>query len=493
MVSTVATLSDTNRGIKDRMLSAYKLWFVLSILVGLLGAAVVVVRGINESNLGPMMLTGDVSQTAMQIEAVTSRLWMQLFLFSMSFAKLGIVSAIYVSIKNIRARRGINGAGASTPFYEKFYKVAPIIGSEIQTLNVFVISVLWVIFASVMISAQYAGDTAVFASAAERFLGAAVVPFEFFGASFSLVGIAFALAAYAAEPKGDETRKRVLPAGLLGFSWLAFILGLTGFLVLFPLRAYAIAVIIAGPSTANFAEAMKIDAVLNLVTEQWMFIGVGGLFLIWGLWLWQIAQKDHASCCVGKTFWASRLVPALAVAGFLVVVGNFVTSLVGIAPTIDVVEARLAGVSPGPTLLTERSFFIVTAMAKMFGVGIMLAAIGFGSMGFLSYARLGLHGDRPQAFRSRTTWQNWAVIVPGLAIVAAVTIPVTIWLVNVMPQWAPVIMMGAPGEMFPGFQQAFLDFRLMVSVAAGAMMLGLVMAFLGAFAYKLSAVKAWAS
>ena len=90
------------------MLSAYKLWFVLSILTGLLGAAVVVVRGINESNLGPMMLTGDVSQTAMQIEAVTSRLWMQLFLFSMSFAKLGIVGAIYVSIKNIRAKRGVN-------------------------------------------------------------------------------------------------------------------------------------------------------------------------------------------------------------------------------------------------------------------------------------------------------------------------------------------------------------------------------------------------
>ena len=62
-----------------------------------------------------------------------------------------------------------------------------------------------------------------------------------------------------------------------------------------------------------------------------------------------------------------------------------------------------------------------------------------------------------------------------------------------MPQWAPVIMMGAPREMFPGFQQAFLNFRLMVSVAAGAMMLGLVMAFWVAFAYKLSAVKAWAS
>ena len=56
-----------------------------------------------------------------------------------------------------------------------------------------------------MISAQYAGDTAVFAVSAERFLGAAIVPFEFFGASFSLAGIIFALATYAAEPKGDET------------------------------------------------------------------------------------------------------------------------------------------------------------------------------------------------------------------------------------------------------------------------------------------------
>ena len=85
------------------------------------------------------------------------------------------------------------------------------------------------------------------------------------------------------------------------------------------------------------------------------------------------------------------------------------------------------------------------------------------------------------------------MIVPGLALIAAVTIPVTIWLINSMPQWAPVIMMGAPGEMFPGFQQAFLNFRLIVSVAAGGMMLGLVLTFLGAFAYKLSAVKAWTS
>lgn len=295
------------------------------------------------------------------------------------------------------------------------------------------------------------------------------------------------------NPTAMKAEKRVLPAGLMGFGWLSFILGMSGFLVLFPLRAYAIGTIISGPSTANFAGAMKIDAVLNLVTEQWMFIGVGGLFLIWGLWLWQIATKDHANCCVGRTFWASRIVPAIAITGFLVVVGNFVASLVGISPTIDVVNARLAGESPGATLLTERSFFIATAMIKMFGVGMMLAAIGFGSMGLLSYARLGIHADRPQAFRSRTTWQNWAVIVPGLALVAAVTIPVTIWLIDLMPQWAPVIMMGAPGEMFPGFQQAFLNFRLIVSVAAGGMMFGLVLAFLGAFAYKLSAVKAWAS
>ena len=493
MQSAVETDLGTKRGIKDRMLSAYKLWFVLSIVAGLLGVVVIVIRGINETNLGPMMLTGNVSQTAMQIEAVTSRLWMQLFLFSMSFAKLGIVSAIYVSIKNIRAKRGVSVEGANTPFYEKFFKVAPIIGSEVQTLNVFVVSALWAIFATVVISAQYSGDTAVFASAAETFLGAAVVPFEFFGASFSLAGIVFALAAYAAEPKGNETERRILPSGLMGFSWLAFILGLTGFLVLFPLRAYAIGTIISGPATANFAGAMKIDAVLNLVTEQWMFLGVGGLFLLWGIWLWQIARKDHAHCCLGKTFWASRIVPALAITGFLIVVANFAASLAGIFPTIDVANARLAGESPGPALLTERNFFIVTAMIKMFGVGMMLAAIGFGSMGLSSYARLGIHADRPQIFRSKTAWQNWAVIVPGLALVAAVTVPVTIWLIDLMPQWAPVIMMGAPAEMFPGFQQRFLDFRLIVSVAAGGMMLGLVLAFLGAFAYKLSAVKAWAS
>lgn len=72
MQSAVDTTLVTKRGIKHRMLSVYKLWFVLSIITGLLGTVVIVILGLNESYLGPMMLTGDVSQNAMQIEAVTS-------------------------------------------------------------------------------------------------------------------------------------------------------------------------------------------------------------------------------------------------------------------------------------------------------------------------------------------------------------------------------------------------------------------------------------
>ena len=231
------------------MLSAYKLWFTLSVLAAVIGTIIVIVRTINESSLGPQMLAGSPSQTAMQIEAITSRLWMQFFLFSLSFAKLGIASAIYVSIRNIRAKRGVAVESTNTPFYEKFYKISPIIGSEIQTINVFVVSALWAIFGSIVVGAQFAGATATFAANADRFLGAAVIPFEFFGASFSLAGLALALATYAAEPKGDETKRRVLPNSLLGFTYLSLILGLTGFLVLFPIRAWAIATVISGSAT----------------------------------------------------------------------------------------------------------------------------------------------------------------------------------------------------------------------------------------------------
>ncbi len=92
MSSDNLTVPRAKRGIKDKMMSAYKLWFALSILAAVLGTIIVVVRTVNESNLGPMMLAAAPSQTAMQIEAVTSRLWMQLFLFSLSFAKLGIAN-----------------------------------------------------------------------------------------------------------------------------------------------------------------------------------------------------------------------------------------------------------------------------------------------------------------------------------------------------------------------------------------------------------------
>lgn len=491
MSSDNLTVPSAKRGFKDKMLSAYKLWFALSVLAAVLGTIIVIVRTVNESNLGPMMLAMAPSQTALQIEAITSRLWMQLFLFSLSFAKLGIVSSIYVSIKNIRARRGVPAESKDAPFYKKFYKISPIIGSEIQTINVFVVSVLWVIFGSIVVSAQFAGETATFAAGADRFLGAAVIPFEFFGASFSLAGLIFALAAYAAEPKGKESKPRVLPNGLLRFSYLSMILGLTGFLVLYPIRAWAIGTILSGPGTSGFAGAMKTDAVLNLVTEQWMFIGVGGLFLAWALWLWQIAKNDHASCCVGKTLWASRIVPGLAIAGFLIVVANFGIALAGISSTIEVVDARLAGVSPGPIMLTANKFMIAASMFKMIGVGMMMAAVGLGSVGLFSYAKLGLHDGSAQTAPAAVNWRNWSLIGPGLGLVALVTIPITIALIQLMPQWAPVIMMGAPADKFPGFQGAFLNFRFLMAVAPGAMMLGVAMTFLGAFAYNISSVRSW--
>ena len=282
-----------------------------------------------------------------------------------------------------------------------------------------------------------------------------------------------------------------MPNSLLGFTYLSLILGLTGFLVLFPIRAWAIATVISGSATAGFAGAMKTDAVLNLVTEQWMFIGVGGLFLVWALWLWQIAKNDHASCCLGKTLWASRVVPVLGIVGFLIVVANFGISLAGISSTTQVVDAQLAGTSPGPIMLTANKFMITSSMFKMIGVGLMMGAVGLGSAGLFGYARRGLHTADSQALRPITTWRNWYVIAPGLALVALVTIPVTIALITLMPQWAPVIMMGAPADKFPGFQGAFLNFRFLMAVGPGAMMLGIALTFLGAFAYKLSAVNAW--
>jgi hypothetical protein len=304
-----------------------------------------------------------------------------------------------------------------------------------------------------------------------------------------LAGLLFALATYAAEPKGDETERRVLPSGLLGFSYISLLLGLTGFLVLFPIRAWAIATVIAGPTTAGFAGAMKTDAILGLVTEQWMFVGVGGLFLAWALWLWQTAKFDHAACCLGRTFWASGVVPALAIAGFLVVVTNLGIALAGISSTTHVVDARLAGVSPGPIMLTANKYMITASMFKMIGVGMMMGAIGLGSAGLFGYARQGLHSANRKSVATLTSWSNWYAIGPGLALIAIVTIPVTIALINLMPQWAPVIMMGAPGDMFPGFQGAFLDFRILMAAGPGVMMLGVVLTFLGAFAYKIASVR----
>ncbi len=488
MSTDQGTLTLTHRGFKDRMLSGYKLWFILSLTAGLLGALVVIVRTVNETNLGPMMLAGgDMTaafQNALRVEAVTSRLWMQLFLLSLSFAKLGVVSAIYVSIKNIRARRGVDVEGKNLPFYERFYKIAPIIGSEIQIFNLLFVSIAWAILATLTVGV---------AVSATQYLGAVVVPLEFLGASFSLLGLALALATYAAEPKGAETARRAIPSGLLKFTYASFFIGISGFLVLFPLRAYAIATIHGGPGTANFVGAMKIDAVLGLITENWMFVGVGGLFLVWALWLYQIAKNDHANCCLGNMFWASRIVPALAIFGFLIVIGNMGAALWGISSTIDVAGARAIGESPGPVMLTATKFMITATMIKMFGIGVIMAAVGLGSAALSGYAHPDLHAEQRQAFKAPAAWANWWAIAPGLGFVAFVTIPVTIWLLYLLSNWAPVIMMGMPGEAFPGFQRDFLDFRILMAVAPGAMMVGLVLTFLGAFGYKISAVRAWSN
>lgn len=74
---------------------------------------------------------------------------------------------------------------------------------------------------------------------------------------------------------------------------------------------------------------------------------------------------------------------------------------------------------------------------------------------------------------------------------AFITIPVTIWLLELLPNWAPVIMMGMPGDGFPGFQKDFLDFRILMALGPGAIMVGIVLTFLGAFRYMLSTVSSW--
>lgn len=165
----------------------------------------------------------------------------------------------------------------------------------------------------------------------------------------------------------------------------------------------------------------------------------------------------------------------------------------GISSTVDVAGARAIGESPGPLMLKATKFLITVTMIKMFGIGAIMAAVGFGSIALFVYAKPDLHPEQRQAFNSPGAWANWLAIAPGLRFMASVTIAVTIWLLNLLPNWAPVIMMGMPGDGFPGFQQDFLDFRILMAVAPGAMMVGLVLTFLGAFGYKISAIKAWAN
>lgn len=492
------------KGFKDKFLSAYKTWFWLSIVSGVALVVLIVVRSMNELTLTPLLLQamGDPAirgtvafQNAFIIEEVLGRTWMQLGLLSLSFMKIAIAGAVHVSIKRIRVRRAREGDVRKPPnrFHSRFYPISEVIGSESQLFNFLAITLVGDFFLVRHLVAQFAGTTNLFANTIQQLTAAASVPLEFWGASFSLAGIVFALATYASEPKSASDSYRSPSAGLLALSYTTLIAGLTGLLFLLPFRASAILTQIRGvlPGGQTLEQAIIVDQVLLNTTEQWLFVGVGGLFFAWALWTWQAGKKDHKAHGTGSLPWTNRIIPGLAIVGYGIVVANFILALFYNQFIVQLVQQQVATGTTPAIILSVMQNGVTVAMFKMVGIGLILLATGFGSVSILSSARVSATAANVirqsritsvvEGLRSVSSWRYWWIIIPGAILVFVTTIPGTIMMENLMTVFGPTAFMGAPPN--PDVPGAFQTFRLLRAMGPPLMMFGLILMFAGAARY----------
>ncbi len=456
-------------------------------------------------------LLGSTSESARQVittETIIQHSIEQILLLAMSLFKLAIGGFIFIIVQNLVATRkyvmsraeasGVPaGPAPKTPVFAKIFPLLLILGTDIQFFNVGVLMTIWDLNALNILGMQFAGTTtgAAFQSAVfiEKLIGSLVVPVEMAGATLMLTGIPLGLATIvtnlrmqgkmlpmilsniisrkiplqpimAAGTTGQgkpsvemkETAAGIAPRGVVMFTMLGLLLGISGLIIFAPVRAANIATIVSESfsqtmTSASLDSLKLLDSIMAITVEQLLFVGLGVVVLAINLFLLQIikslrAQRKSFGDTLQSTtgtqltplenpLWMTRAALVFASIGFGLMILNFIFALLADG-------ARIAG-----DQLSNGTFTILTRTVKLSAFGFLLTGVGLSLVSIM--VNLQLTAQTLPTFFSKlmqfvqtgqrdaekievpnpmslAPWKLFYVILAGAVITILVTVPISL-------------------------------------------------------------------
>jgi hypothetical protein len=476
---------------------------------------------------GLLTTTAGSAQQAITIETIVSHSTEQLLLLAMSFFKLAIGGFIFLIVQQLVATRKYAMAKAKaagvpvgpepkTPIFAKLFPILLILGTDIQFINVGVLMSIWDLNALNILSMQFNGTAsgAAFQSAVfiEKLIASLVVPVEMAGATLMLTGIPLGLATIVVNlriqgkmlsmllsdiiarkterasvqpimaagttgiPRSMPDMKQALsgmvPKGVVAFTMIGFLLGISGLIVFAPIRAANVATIVSESfsqtmSTASLASLKLYDGIIAITVEQALFVALGIVIFAINIFLLQIIKALRAQrkffgetlestvgtriTSVEKPLWLTKGALALASIGLGLMILNFIFALVA-----D--NARLAN-DP----LTDGTFSILVKTVKLTGFGFLLSGVGLSLINImvnlqltartlpsffaklLQYAQTGRRDSEkielPKPM-SLAPWKLFYVILVGGIITILVTFPLIFIEIQSFLSWKTLALAG---------------------------------------------------
>ncbi len=483
----------------------------------------------------------DSARQIITIETIIQHSTEQILLLAMSFFKLAIGGFIFIIVQNLVATRKYATARAEasgvpvgptpkTPMFSQVFPILLILGTDIQFFNVGVLMSIWDLNALSIIGMQLAGTTsgAAFQSAVftERLIGSLVVPVEMAGATLMLTGIPLGLATIVTNLRmqgkmlpmllsdivsrkiplqpimalgaGGQERHSVemkdvtsgiAPRGVVMFTMIGLLLGISGLILFAPVRAVTIATIVNESfsqmmSSASLDDLKLFDGIMAITVEQLLFVGLGVVLFAINIFLLQIiralrAQRKFFGETLHNTtgtqltplenpLWMTRGALVFASIGFGLMILNFLFALVA-----DI--ARLAG-----DALTDGTFSILVRNVKLSAFGFLLTGVGLSLVNIMINLQLTARTlpsffsklmqfvqtrqqnpekiDLPRPL-SLAPWKLFYVILAGGIIVILVTVPFALIEVQSFLTWKTLELAGDTSS--ASYSSALLTDRLL--------------------------------
>ncbi len=491
---------------------------------------------------GLLTTTAGSAQQAVTIETIVSHSTEQLLLLAMSLFKLAIGGFIFLIVQNLVATRkyvmakakesGVPvGPEPKTPMFVKLFPVLLIAGTDIQFINVGALMSIWDLNALNILNMQFGGTASgaafQFAVFIEKLIGSFVVPVEMAGATLMLTGIPLGLAAIVVNlrmqgkifpmvlsdimartgrvsvqpimavdssntrssmPDLKQMMTGVAPKGVVAFTMIGFLLGISGLVVFAPIRAVNVATLVSESftqtmSAASVASLRLYDGFLAITVEQALFVALGIVIFAINIFLLQIikalrAQRKFFGETLESTtgtkvtpleepIWTTNAALAMASIGFGLMILNFILALV-----VD--NANAAG-----DALTAGTFAILVKTVKLTAFGFLLTGVGLSLINImvslqltartlpsffaklLQFAQNGRRDSekielpRPM---SLAPWKLFYVVLAGAIITIFVTFPLILIEVQSFLSWKTLALAGDTAS--AAYSSALLTDRL---------------------------------